>query len=162
MKVPFLSSATFFGSFLPLLCPCLPFCFVPIYLSFVPVYHILVFMYHFCFLVSDYRFLMSTTFWTKDTTSMPLFLLYLQRFSPRPPLFVPYWPLSCSRFWSRAIHELFLRLFSKGEEENGEVGGAVGGAVALCKLMEQKDTPEGLVDAACGSPCEAGHPGLCK
>ena len=49
-------------------------------------------------------------------------------------------------------------------EEDEEVVGAVGGedGPRVCRVLEQKETMNGLQDDECGAPCEDGHEGLCK
>ena len=49
------------------------------------------------------------------------------------------------------------------QAEDEEAVGAVGGqdGVRVCRVLEQKETMNGLQDDECGAPCEDGHEGLC-
>lgn len=42
------------------------------------------------------------------------------------------------------------------------LGGAAAAAPLLCKVNEQKETENGLVDAECGEAVQAGNAGLCR
>lgn len=53
---------------------------------------------------------------------------------------------------------------TKGNASDDEVpaGAAAAAAPLHCKVNEQKETVDGLVDAECGAEVQAGNAGLCR
>ena len=73
---------------------------------------------------------------------------------------------------TRSFNSLLIRKFIKinflietivgNDDSDDEAAGAAAAAPAHCKVSEQKETANGLVDDECGEEAPAGYAGLCR
>ena len=57
---------------------------------------------------------------------------------------------------------MFLWAGGNASDDENPAGAAAAAAPLYCKVNEQKETVDGLVDAECGNEVQAGNAGLCR
>jgi len=70
--------------------------------------------------------------------------------------------LQCTHWIKKELIDFLIETIVGTDNSDDEAAGAVAAAPAHCKVSEQKETVNGLVDGECGDQAPAGYAGLCR
>ena len=70
--------------------------------------------------------------------------------------------LQCTHWINKELINFFVEIIVGNDDSDDEAAGAAAAAPAHCKVSEQKETVNGLVDDECGEQAPAGYAGLCR
>ena len=70
--------------------------------------------------------------------------------------------LQCTHWISKELINFLVETIVGNDDSDDEATGAAAAARAHCKVSEQKETVNGLVDGECGEQAPAGYAGLCR
>ena len=70
--------------------------------------------------------------------------------------------LQCTHWINRELINFLTETLLGNDDSDDEAVGAAAAAPAHCKVSEQKETANGLVDGECGDQAPAGYAGLCR
>ena len=70
--------------------------------------------------------------------------------------------LQCTPWINKELINFLIETIVGNDDSDDEAAGAAAAAPAHCKVSEQKETVNGLVDGECGDQAPAGYAGLCR
>ena len=70
--------------------------------------------------------------------------------------------LQCTHWIKKELIDFLIETIVGTDDSDDEAAGAAAAAPAHCKVSEQKETVNGLVDGECGDQAPAGYAGLCR
>ena len=70
--------------------------------------------------------------------------------------------LQCTHWINKELINYLIETIVGNDDSDDEAAGAAAAAPAHCKVSEQKETANGLVDDECGEEAPAGYAGLCR
>ena len=70
--------------------------------------------------------------------------------------------LQCTHWINNELINFLIETIVGNDDSDDEAAGAAAAAPAHCKVSEQKETVNGLVDGECGDQAPAGYAGLCR
>lgn len=70
--------------------------------------------------------------------------------------------LQCTHWIKKELIDFLIETIVGTDDSDDEAPGAAAAAPAHCKVSEQKETVNGLVDGECGEQAPAGYAGLCR
>ena len=70
--------------------------------------------------------------------------------------------MQCTHCINKELINFLIEKIVGNDDSDDEAAGAAAAAPAHCKVSEQKETVNGLVDGECGDQAPAGYAGLCR